>query len=363
LIKEDARLSPAGFFRLFWMTMVYSDFKSAADIGQEVSFDLPRGRSDWQIQGLEAEKYEAIEKRADVAGARAYALTALGNADASRAVIAAAEADLVEVTAPLPELPLGDKYKKSVIEKHDRQMDAGRFASNRLNRWKTLIAVRARANTMTINELKGVLDPKLPETMIVLPDLLGQLKTNSPADAAARDGVVKMYYAKIDESRAKDDALTIRELVELLPRPETSSMVLTFKSTGDGYFLSDLNGFYVKREDNSNYLNIRYGGYLTSRATIEELAMLAAAQQARKVGKDSFLVDSRLFVQRTLTTYTTFYDRNGTTSNNGYEARIRILPVNAGELPADLEHSRWRLIRAADVEAALGAIYKPTTPR
>lgn len=358
LIRETARYSPDSLNRLFWMATLYSDFRTAADIGQEVSFDMPRGRGDWQILGLDNEKYAAIEKRADVSGARAYALAALGNTATSRAVIAAAQADLDEVTAPLPELPFGEAYSKKVAQTHDRQVAAGQRGITKLDRWKALIALRARLGTLTIAEVGNALDPKQPETVIVLPDLLSQIKTTSPADAAARDRVVKAFYAKIDETMAKDNAITIRELVALLPRPETASMVPTLKGTGDGYFLSDLNGFYVKREKDSAYLNIRYGGYLTNRATIEELAMLAAAQQTRKAGKDSFLVDSRMFVQRTLTTYTSYFDRSGTTSNNGYEARMRILPVNAAELPADLEHSRWRLIRVADVEAGLGGVYR-----
>lgn len=358
LIRETARYSPESLNRLFWMAMLYSDFKTAADTSQEVSFDLPRGRGDWQIQGLDEEKYAAIEKRSDLSGARAYALAALGNTAMSRAVIAAAQTDLEEVTAPLPELPLGKAYRKKVLQTHSRQVAAGERGSYKLDRWKALIDLRARLGAMTVAEASRVIDPKQPETFLVLPDLLSQVKTMIPADTAVRDGIVKTYYDKIDETMAKENALTVRELVALLPRPETSSMVPMLKGTGDGYFLSDLNGFYVKREQGSNYLNIRYGGYLTNRATIEELAMLAAAQQARKAGRDSFLVDSRMFVQRTLTTYTSYFDRYGTTSNNGYEARMRILPVNAADLPADLEHSRWRLIRVADVEAGLGGIYR-----
>jgi hypothetical protein len=68
-----------------------------------------------------------------------------------------------------------------------------------------------------------------------------------------------------------------------------------------------------------------------------------------------------MIVERTLTTYGMYGINNGT-SNAGYEARMRILPVNAAELPADLEHGRWRLIRADEVEAALGRIYRSATP-
>jgi hypothetical protein len=362
LIRENARLSPGGFARLFWLQMAYSDFLGAAEIGQDVSFDLPRGRGDWQIEGLEDRKYEAIEKRADAAGARAYALAAIGKIDASRAAIAAAESDLAEIMAPLPPLAPGDKYKKSQIASQHRQLDAGRAASSKLDNWRALIALRARAGTLTIQTLRAEVDPRQPETQIVLPDLLGQIKIESPADTAVRDEVVKRIYRGIDAALAKDDTLTISELVELLPRPETESMVPTFSGTGDGFFLGDQNGFYVKREADSKYLNIRYGGLLTNRATIEELAMLAAAQQARKAGKDSFLVDSRMFVERTLTTYG-MYGINYGTSNNGYEARMRILSVNATELPLDLEYSRWRLIRVDDVEAALSGIYRRATPK
>ncbi|THD35346.1 MAG: hypothetical protein E7773_12985 [Sphingomonas sp.] len=362
LIRENARLAPGDLNRLFWLAMFYSDFRTAADIGQEVSFDLPRGRGDWQIVGFADRKYDAIEKRAAVAGARAYALAATGADEASRAAIAEAEADLVEVMAPLPPLAAGEKYKKSQIADHDSRMHAGQSAQAKLDRWKAMIALRGRIGTLTMTTLRPAVDLRQMESAIALPDLLAHVRIDTPADAQTRDAVVKMVGAQIDASMAKENKLTVAELVDLLPRPETQPMVPAFQGTGDGYFLSDMNGFYTKREPGSDYLNIRYGGYVANRATIEELVLLAAAQQTRKAGKDAFLIDSRLFVERTLTTYG-MYGINYGTSNNGYEARVRILPVTERALPSGFEHSRWRLIRVADVEASLGGIYRRETAK
>ena len=43
LIRENARLAPSDLNRLFWLSMFYSDFKTAAEIGEEVSFDCRAG--------------------------------------------------------------------------------------------------------------------------------------------------------------------------------------------------------------------------------------------------------------------------------------------------------------------------------
>lgn len=361
LLKDNARLSPGGFPQLFWVAMYYSDFRAAAELGQEVTFDLPHGRDDRAISGYQQQQYEAIGKRAEIAAARAYALAAIGDAEGSRAAIAGAEADIAEEMAPLPPLAPGDTYKKSVIADHERRLEEGRAGTQKIETWKALIALRARAGTLTLQTLRAEINVKEAESTMVLPDLLSRVQLASPAETATRDAVVKTLYGKVDAILARENQFPMRELVKLLPRPETAAMVPVFKSTGDGYFLSDLNGFYVKREKDSDYINIRYGGYLTNRATIEELALLAAAQQAQKAGKDSLLLDSRMFIERSLTTYG-MYGINYGTSNNGYEARLRLLPVNANALPADLAHSGWRLIRVGDVEAALGDLYRRPAP-
>ena len=145
------------------------------------------------------------------------------------------------------------------------------------------------------------------------------------------------------------------ELMALLPRPETSKIVPTLKPAGDGYFLSD-SGLSRNQEGKSDIWTIRYTHNLAPIAAVEELAMLGAAQTARREGYDGMILLSRLSISRTTNVsgmYVGSYQQN-----SGYEAQMRVRFVNAGALPADLAGMEWRVIPAQKAIDQLSDRYK-----
>ncbi|MEZ0243663.1 MAG: hypothetical protein ACAH11_09830, partial [Sphingomonas sp.] len=96
LLMASVPTDPNALVQLFWVGMIFSDFQQVVALSPQVSFDLPRGRGDWQIQGMEARRYELIDTRAEFAGATAYALAATGQTEAAKVMMAQARADVAE---------------------------------------------------------------------------------------------------------------------------------------------------------------------------------------------------------------------------------------------------------------------------
>ena len=343
---------PAVLNQVFWLALYYDDFAEGVRLGPQVSFELPRGRGDSHITGIENRKYEVVSYRAEYAGATAYALAATGQADAARAAIAQGRKDAVTATAtadPSVKRNAGDQF----ADRNQRNW-ALEAANKKLDLWERAIALRAQAPTMTAEEFIAVKEVKdLPVTI----DLLRQLRLKSPAEQAILRQTIDKLAARRDTEMRELGKIDLSAFANLLPRPGAARGTPKFRSAGIGILFDDSNGFYVKQEPRSPYVAVRYGDKYAPKWAIEELTLLAAANAARKAGKDSFLIDTRMMIDRTITT--TQYGRTLGTSSNGAELRYRILPVNAAELPAEMESRRWRLIRAQAVIDALGAKYQP----
>lgn len=362
LLMASVPMDPNVLGQLFWIAMFCSDFDQAAALAPQVSFDVPVGRGDWQIEGANDRKYERIERRAEVAGAAPYALAATGKAEAAKAAMARAREDIEAViVAPPPPKP-GKKLKPAVVNDYERRKRHGATASDALDTWDAAISLMQRAPGMIFDAVgTAIRDAKLRDSPALL-HILGRVKPESQSDIAMQRRVITNLEERRDRELDSIWKVSFADLVKMLPRPERLKMKPTYRPAGDGFFLSDATGFYVKREAHSPYINVRFGSDVASRAMVEELGMLAAAFQARKLGKDSFLIDSRMIIQRTVNVYS-YYGGLQSSYPNGNETRLRVLPVNAAELPASLEHSRWRLVRVADVIPALNARYAPVPER
>jgi hypothetical protein len=361
LLMAAVPTDPSRLVQLFWIGMVFSDFQQVAAIAPQVSFDLPRGRGDWQIEGMEARRYELIETRAEFSGATAYALAATGQGEAARKMMAQARADVAEVMVPPPPPPPGKALKPKVVAEYQARRSAGVGAGKALDRWDAALELRETAPGMTMDAFNAAVRRKGLRNSPAFFDLVGRVQPKTEADKAAHRRLTSTLESQRASELRELWTISFRDLVKMLPRPEREKMKPRYKPAGDGFWLSDATGFYVKREPDSPYINVRFGSDVASRAMVEELGMLAAAMQAKKLGKDSFLIDSRMIIQRTVQVYS-YYGGLQSSYPSGNETRLRILPVNAAELPAGLEHSRWRLIKVADVIAALSPRYSPPAP-
>lgn len=354
-LAAGAAQSPDLLRRLFWLSMLYGDFPAVLKYGPQLSFELPHGKRTDEIVGFEDKLYKMIAERADVSGAIAYATAASGNIDAANALLARAQADLDEAMAP-PIVPEGGKLSRDQKDDFAERKMSGLDGRAKLDRWKAAIGLRGDLAKMNGEELSARAQALSLMDMPVMIDMLTQFGALHPAERGLADMVGAKLRTRLDAERGQAHAMSFQNLVDLLPRIETAAMRPRFKDTTvEQFLLTDNTGFNTTREKDSPYVTVRFASEIATPATVEELALLASAMRARQSGKDSFLIDSRILIKRSIRYGG--YSRGSYALPNGWEARIRILPVNAAELPRELEASRWRLQKVSDVADGLYVKY------
>lgn len=353
MLTDQIPYNPDLMTPLFWMSMLYGDHADAVRYGRQVSFDLPRGRGGWTMEGETERPYLLIGKRADLGGALAYALLASGQGAQADAALAEARAEVDAAIQPPPTPPDGRKIGKRKQADYQSRIVAGQVATSRLDMWMVAMALRREAPTLTLAQLTEKLAQPAFRQVPVVPDLLKQVGRATPEERATLPQTIAALDAQFDTERRGATTLKFEELAKLLPRPEMARMRPSF-GKADAILLSGNNGFSVKPHTGTQSLTVRYGSDNASAAMVEELALLAAAEQARRAGKAGFLIESRVMVERT-TSISSMY--GGSTFPSGYEAQLKILPVDAGALPAGMEAAKWRVLDAGAVQAALASKY------
>lgn len=357
-LREDIPLLPENALALFWNALSDGDYAAARDYAPVISFELPKMRGGWQIEGEGLAALTAIEDRAEVAGAWAFALAMTGDIPASDAVLAGAEADLVEAAAPPPARPDGKPPRKRDVEAWEERVPFTQTGRGKLGRWRTARDLVMAAGKGSASDDLGAFSASSAAKLPVLPALFARLKVSDPVEIAARDQVLAGYRAGLVQARVKVLDLTIDRLIPLLPRHQTAKMIPVLKPAGDGYFLSDT-GLSRAREGTTDVWTLRFVHKFAPIQVVEEMAMLGAAVTALREGKDSFVILSRR--SAILTTRLTSMYTGTSEVNSGYEAQLRVQFVNRAALPPELAGTDWRVLQARDVLDALSQRYRQSS--
>ena len=350
LLRQEAGYDPNMLELIFRASVLYGRFDEAEAIYGQISDDLPRNHGSFVIQGLEAQGYERIAERAYLAGAMGYVLVAQGKAEAGRALIAKARRDLAGASTP-PIPTASGRIKGSDQRDYDQRLSAATSGGGHLDNWEQAIALRIAAPTLGLAELFQRAEASLPKETPVIIDLLRHIKAGSEEErreAAAGEAEITRI---IDEGRRRSLVLDYAQIAKMLPRPETAGAKPSYKRAGDGIILDNNQGFYSRRHADSDALTVGFASNLAPPAMVEELAMLAAAMKTRQAGKDGFVIESRLLIQRSTTIVG--YGQATSGAPSGYDVRLKILPVSKAALPPGLEAGRWRVIDAVQVHDRL----------
>lgn len=355
-LREQASYNPNMLRLMLMIALQTGDFEDAALYAEQISFDLPKNRGGWTLSGDADRKYEEIEGRAAIRGARAYALLASGKIEQSAIELKGAREEVAFAVEPPPPRPDGRKQPKRVEEDYRRRVAAGDKATAVLDDWSRAIALRMRAGKMTMKALAD--EPERPrgEALVVMSDLIAQLRAGDPAEARAIDATITEIRRMQDVSTTRMLQLGFSDLVKLLPRGEHAAAKPKMRDEGSNFWRTDMEGYRVMKGDDPQLVNLRMGSLSASPAMVEEAAMLVAADHVRGLGKDAFIIESALLVERTVTYGYYGYSAGGGTPQ-GFEYRLLIRPISlaAGEEPS----RQWRAIKAADVRAALAEKYPP----
>ncbi len=341
LMRADAPFDASLMHPLFWSALLNDDFAGALGYAREVTFDLPRNRGAWRLEGEATRQYALIEERARFDGAVAYALLATGRADAAAARMAAARQDLEDAQTP-PEPDSRGRISKRDKADYDARVAAAGRADALLDIWELSIAMRKRVAGMALAQAMELLLREENKGIPVITDVLRQAKATNSFEAARLKATVELVDREKDRARQEGLRLDDYELARMLPRPEVDGMRPRLGTTG----------FSIREARDGDTADIAYGSDKASSALVEEAAFLAAANYARDKGADSFVIVTGQLIQRTLTVYGYYYSSSSSVPS-GYEMRLVVRPVRAASLPDGLKDSGWRLMKVADVRARL----------
>jgi hypothetical protein len=347
LMAGRFRIDPDVARPLIYLYLMNGDLKSAAAMGERVSLVDPQLRGGWSLGGADSEE-ESVRDRVRMDCTKAYVAAALGNKAAAAAQFGAVAQYLDSYVGTDPQLAAGkNKPSKGDIRKYEARLAIGTRQRELLADWQDAAAKRENLPERTSEALFARFKT-YKHSVDVLPALVEQIRhmaTLVPATEGARikaeaDGLVRALTGRMS-------MLSAEGLGGMMPKPERLDHVPKFASTASKWLLSDGSGYSQAKEAGSDVRTVRYESMVGSRALVEEMLLLAAANYARQEGKDAFVILSN----RTLQRRTTMVGwGGGNTFDSGVEAQARIMLVNVGALPADFATSADRVITVAEVE-------------
>ncbi len=335
------------------------EYAEALAVSALIDFAQPKMRGGWYIEGAKDRDVAIIESRAVIAGMRAYAASAIGNGVLASQLLASARAELDAADIVPKPGPDGAPPRKSAVEAYARRwpfVSAGRTA---ITKWEAAIAFAAKVPTMPIDTVFSEYQKGDFKELGITPDILRRMVIPDKTAAAERDKTLQDVIARATKEQRARDTLTPSDLAAILPRPETPKMVPVMKPAGDGYFLSDT-GLSRARSDEADVWTIRFTHPLASIETVEEMAMIGAAQTAVEQKKDGFVILTSRSFSRTMHVSNTMYGvvLSKYDTNDGYEAQLRVRFVDSAALPPPLADMGWRVIKASEVISSLSSKYR-----
>lgn len=347
LMTGRFRIDPDVARFLIYFHVMNGDLKSAAAMGERVSLVDPQMRGGWSLGGSRSAE-ESVRGRVRMDCTKAYVAAALGNKAAAQAQFAAVGQYLDNYLGTDPRLPGSTvKPSKGKIREYEERLVIVTKQRELLGEWQDVAAKRENLPERTSEALMARFKT-YKNTVDVLPALVEQIRhmaTLVPAAEGAKlraeaDGLVRVLTGRMSR-------LAPESLGAFMPKPERLEQVPKLASSASKWLFSDGSGYSQAKELNSDVRTVRYETLVGSKAMVEEMLLLAAANYARQEGKDGFVILSN----RTLGRVTNYSGYGGNyTVDSGVESQARIMLVNVGALPADFASSADRVITVAEIE-------------
>lgn len=105
--RQNIVLAPENANLLYWDAIMRTDYAAAIAYAPAITWDLPKKRGGWVMDGEVRQRLESIKERAEVTGALAFALTLEGRKQEAALVLQEANEDLAEAMALPPQRPNG----------------------------------------------------------------------------------------------------------------------------------------------------------------------------------------------------------------------------------------------------------------
>lgn len=297
------------------------------------------------------------------AGQTAYALAALGRTDEAEDMLYGARKRLERETAPdaafLPDNLYSPRNKQLVSQVSDLKIRLAAAGGDKVTHWERLVQVRtqiARGDLIKAAEgidkaVKGGGAPKELFQAIVAKLEGGEALEQFKAELARRE------KANAEANRKED----LSTLFSALPEAEATDSIPPYREVDPPKFWAwdpVIYGYKTTLDGDGASIATRAG--TIAKQVVGEMAMLQAADQALKAGKDGFVVVSRADIEHA--TVTTYYGMVMNTLPTGYSTDLKVDFVDRAHLPEKYAKAGWRVLDASAVRAALGPSYPPPPP-
>jgi hypothetical protein len=302
-------------------------------------------------------------------GQVAYALAALGRGEEARAALAQARARLAAAVQPPPPPPAkadgspGAPSKELALILADNAQIA-KAAGAALDQWAVLATQRALIAEGKIKDVADTLATHpLPKSAYAL-ELVDALIAKVPAREktfAASLSVIRGQLAPLRVPPADPGASS---LFAALPDAEAPVKVNGSKkfSTQDFVWSPEAAGAGDAMTAPATRIVARAPE--ASRSSIEEMALLHAADMARAAGRKAFIVLYSRDILQIINT--TMYGQVIRSDTNGYDGWLDFAPVDPGAPPPVFKDALWRSLDADAVHDSLAPLYadraKPKAP-
>lgn len=319
----------------------------------------------WTSSGDDADQLQLV-------GIHAYALTVVGDAAAATQALAKARAEYEATLAPpdpkkLRNLP-ERVQSKIIVDSIRRRERLVATIGEQLAEWEDLIAKRQMiAAGRASDVLAGLSKMKTPPRGIDLEF------RKALAEALVRDGKappesVKWLLSDEPAVCSTGQAPDLSALIRILPETETVARLPRYMPAKDGFFVPG-GGFQdtpidpaVQAIYGPDVHSLGFRSRTGSAATVEDMALLYAAQRALDAHKDGLIILDRLDVREGVMEVDYAGRGLGPATTTGYTTTLTVLFVESGDPPARFRGVPWRVISAQAVYDALSPVYGSARP-
>lgn len=296
-------------------------------------------------------------------GAYAYALATSGQGANARAALVEARNRLARDTAPLPPMSAEDARdtEKAALDKGNRdiRLHAAAEGGQTLDEWTRMVEWRLMLAEGKAVEVAAALRTQKMAHSWAAADLMDALMAQIPEKQRPTVSPSITIKERLKREWASKAKLEPADMFERLPAPETARRIPPYEEAVTSFLGSDRDteGFRTAGPDERGVITISYRGLRTVPSTVEEMALLAAADFVRKQGKTGMIILRRGDVR--FTEYTTQYGVPLRSDPKGFQTEFALVAVDLAALPAQYADARWRVIDADQVYASLAPLYIP----
>ncbi|HVT25074.1 MAG TPA: hypothetical protein VHD95_10635 [Rhizomicrobium sp.] len=300
-------------------------------------------------------------------GANAYALAALGRNAEARVSLDAARSRLALTTQPPPPLSAADEKDTEAQALHrgaiDIRLQAAAQAGKILDEWSSMVERRIMVSDGKLKEVMATLQTQPLVHSFAAVDLLESIIAKLPEKERPANSPTKAMREKLAKERVEALQVQPSALFKSLPEPETASRIPPYEEASTPLLAMegsradiDTEGYRISDPDAQGIVTVSYRGIRAGDSTVEEMALLCAADVARKAGKKGMIVLHRMDVRYTVTTETG-YMVPVRKDPDGYQTELKVVFVDPAALPRQYVDAAWRVIDTDALYAALSPFY------